>query len=246
MAEINQWKFLTKCDLNGYTLVIPSVAVGNVGQLACDLVISSLHMRKIALLYSPAVIPITGYDPYKITSTSISGCCELYQCAERKIVILLLRAPLVFKYGQQFLNELVDKFKAENIKDIIILTSSFAHEKKHIMTSPFRYVVNELCPHISKLKTLDWVEHEAKGETVKIFGGGFASLLYEIIKEKLVPCLVLYKFASEGDNIPDAYEMVQYLNNIVPLFNDSDFYSQLVHPVSWNLMFGGPPPRNIY
>lgn len=246
MAQINYWKMLSDCDLSGYTLVIPSVAVGNVGQLACDLVISSLHMRKIGLVYSPALIPILGYDPYKIGSNNLSGCCELYECAERKVVILLLRAPLVYKYGQKFLTEVVDKFKHENVKDIIILTSSFAHERKHIMTSPFRFVVNELCPHTSKLRTLKWVEHESKGETVKILGGGFASLLYEIITEKAVPCLVLYKFASEGDNIPDAYEMVQYLNTIVPLFDNPDIYSQLIHPVSWNLMFGGPPPRDIY
>ncbi|KAH9644062.1 hypothetical protein HF086_004323 [Spodoptera exigua] len=246
MAQVNQWKMLTDCDFSGYTLVIPSVAVGNVGQLACDLIISSLNMTKIGIIYSPALIPISGYDPYKIGSDSISSCCELYQCAERKVVILLLRAPLVYKYANQFLTEVVDKFKSENIKDIVILTSSFAHEKKHIMTSPFRYVVNELCLYTSKLKTLGWVEHETKGEPVKILGGGFASLLFEITKAKSIPCLVLYKFASEGDNIPDAYEMVQYVNSVIPLFNDSDIFSQLVHPVSWKLMFGGPPPTNIY
>lgn len=246
MAQINHWKMLTDCDLSGYTLIIPSVAVGNVGQLASDLVISSLHMRKIGFVYSPALIPILGYDPYKIDSHDLSGSCELYQCEDRKVIILLLRAPLVTKYGKKFLTEVVDKFRGENIKDIIILTSSFAHERKHIMTSPFRYVMNDLCPYGSKLGTLDWVEHEPKGETVKILGGGFASLLYEIVKEKSVPCLVLYKFVSEGDNIPDAYEMVQYLNTVVPLFDNPDFHSQLIHPVSWNLMFGGPPPRDIY
>ncbi|XP_075984858.1 proteasome assembly chaperone 2 [Anticarsia gemmatalis] len=245
MAEINHWKYLHECDLSGYTLVIPSVAVGNVGQLASDLVVSSLSMTKIALVYSPALIPMAGYDPYKLGSTTIAGCCELYLCESRKIVILLLRAPLVYKYAKQFLTEVVEKFKAESIKDIVILTSSFAHEKRHIMTSPFRYVTNDLCPYISKLKTLDWVEHEPKEETLKIIGGGFAALLYEIIKEKSVPCLVIYKFASEGDNIPDAYEMVHYLNTVVPLFDD-DLYSKLIHPPSWNLMYGSPPPRDIY
>ncbi|XP_035452839.2 proteasome assembly chaperone 2 [Spodoptera frugiperda] len=246
MAQVNHWKILTDCDFTGYTLVIPSVAVGNVGQLAGDLMISSLHMTKVGIIYSPALIPISGYDPYKIGSNSISSCCELYQCAERKVVILLLRAPLVYKYAKQFLTEVVDKFKGQNIKDVVILTSSFAHERKHIMTSPFRYVVNDLCLYTNKLRTLDWVEHETSGEPVKILGGGFASLLFEITKEKSVPCLLLYKFASEGDNIPDAYEMVQYLNTVIPLFNDSDLFSQLVPPVSWNLMYGGPPPKNIY
>ncbi|CAB3233544.1 unnamed protein product [Arctia plantaginis] len=246
MAQSNHWKILCNCDLSGYTLVIPSVAVGNVGQLACDLVVSSLFMRKIAMVYSPALVPVAGCDPYKLESTSIASCCEVYVCETRKIVILLLRAPLVQKYSQQFLTEVVDKFTADNIKDVIILTSAFAHEKRHIMTSPFRYVVNEMCPYKNKLKSLEWVEHEPKEESVTIIGGGFANLLYDIVNQKSVPCLIIYKFSSEGDNIPDAYEMVHYLNSVVTLFDEPEFYKKLIQPVSWKHLYGGPPPTSIY
>lgn len=246
MAKIAKWKSLHECDLSGYTLVVSSVAVGNVGQLTSDLIISSLHMKKIALIYSPALIPVAGNDPYKRGSTALATAADLYMCESRKIIILLLRAPLVHKYAKQFLEELIEKFKSENIKDVIILTSSFAYEKKHIMTSAFRYVANEWCPYIDKLRTQGWTEHEMDNDKITIPGGGFASLLYAINKEKSVPCLVIYKFVSEGDNIPDAKEMMQYLNSIVPLYDDADFCSKLNYPFSWNLMFGGPPPQNIY
>lgn len=246
MAQTNHWKILSECDLSGYTLIIPSVAIGNVSQLACDLVISSLFMKRIALVYSPALIPVAGCDPYKLESNSIVGSCEVYVCENRKIVILLLRAPLVHKYSHQFLTEVVDKFQGDNIKDVIILTSAFAHEKRHIMTSPFRYVINDLCPYKNKLKALEWVEHEPKEEPVRIIGGGFASFLYDIMNQKSMPCLTIYKYSSEGDNIPDAYEMVHYLNSVVTLFDEPNFCNKLIQPASWKLLYGRPPPTSIY
>ncbi|XP_053615998.1 proteasome assembly chaperone 2 [Plodia interpunctella] len=247
MAESNIWKFIDESELSEYTLIVPSVAVGNVGQLACDLLISSLDMKKIASLYSPALIPVLGYDPYDLNSDNLSSCCEIYKSSSRNLVVLQLRAPLVYKYARSYLEDIVQKFQEKGIKDVIILTSSYAHEKKHILTSPFRYIASETSPHKSKIKTLNWQEHEFVDTSVKIYGGGFASLLYDICLNNSVPCLILYKYSSEGDNIPDAYEMINYLSSIVTLFSQkSDVVSQLVQPVSWKLLFGRPPPTDIY
>ncbi|XP_049886182.1 proteasome assembly chaperone 2 [Pectinophora gossypiella] len=247
MTQKSIWKFYEDHDLNGYTLIIPSVAVGNVGQLACDLLISSLDMQKIASMYSPALIPVLGYDPYDLNSDNLSSCCEVYKCVSRNVAVLQLRAPLVYKYAREFLENLVKTYKEKQIKDIIILSSSFAHEKKHILTSPFRYMTNDICSHKNGIVALNWMEHESPDGTLKIYGGGFATLLFEISSENGMPCLILYKYCSEGDNIPDAYDMINYLTDIVPLFKDkSDLLSQLVQPVSWKLLFGRPPPRDIY
>jgi proteasome assembly chaperone 2 len=247
MSDSIIWTFWVDSDISGYTLIIPSVAVGNVGQLACDLLISSLDMIKIASVYSAAFIPVLGYDPYDLNSSQLSSCCEIYKSTSRNLIVLQLRAPLVFKYARTFLEDVVLKFKERNIKDIVILTSSFAHEKKHITSSPFRYIANESCLHKSKVQKLTWMEHESLDTGLKIFGGGFASLLYAITSQQSLPCLILYKYCSEGNNIPDAYEMVHYLAKLIPIFSENkDLVSQLVQPASWKLMFGRPPPRDIY
>lgn len=247
MSQNCSWKCSGDGDLNGYTLIVPSVAVGNVGQLACDLLISSLRMKKCASVYSLALIPVVGYDPYDLTSNSLSSSCEVYKCSTRKIAVLQLRAPLVYKYARAFLGELVKAFKEKNIKEIIVLTSCFAHEKKHIQTSPFRYIASQNSSFKNTIKTMNWLEHDFVDDTVKIYGGGFASLLYDICQEAALPCLVLYKYCSEGDNIPDAYDMINYLKDILPLFKDNcDILSHLVQPVSWKLLFGRPPPSDIY
>lgn len=241
------WKNCDEGDLKGYTLIIPSVAVGNVGQLACDLLISSLDMKRISSVCSPALIPVLGYDPYDLFSNNLSSCCEIYKCAAKNIAVMQVRAPLVYKYAREFLEDLIASFKGRGIKDVIILTSSFAHEKKHIQTSPFRYLASESSAYKDKLQSKNWLKHESIDGGLQIFGGGFASLLFEVCKESATPCLILYKYCSEGDNIPDAYDMVTSLTDVVPLFSGKkDLLDQLVRPVSWKLLFGRPAPSDIY
>ncbi|CAH2095291.1 unnamed protein product [Euphydryas editha] len=246
MEKSTIWKFFDE-DLDEYTLLVPSVAVGNVSQLACDLLISSLNMVKTGSVYTTAQIPVIGYDPYNLKSESLSTSCEIYKSDSKKICILQIRSPLIFKYAKQFLEEVIETFKEKKIKDVIILTSSFAHEKKHILSSSFRYIVSEGNPYAEKIKNGDMEKHENNGGDLKILGGGFASLLYKICLEKSLPCLILFKYSSEGDNIPDAYDMVNKLTLVCSLFSeDKDVFSQLLQPVSWTLLFGRPPPQDIY
>lgn len=245
MEKSTIWKFIDE-GLDDYTLLVPSVAVGNVSQLACDLLISSLNMVKIGSVYTKAQIPVIGYDPYNLKSENLTTSCEIYKSDTKKICILQIRSPLIYKYAKQFLEEVIETFNEKKIKDVIILTSSYAHEKKHILTSSFRYVVSEGNSYMEKMKIEDIEKYENDGD-LKILGGGFASLLYKICLEKSLSCLILFKYCSEGDNIPDAYDMVSKLIKVLPLFSENkDLFSQLIQPVSWTLLFGRPPPQDIY
>jgi len=40
------------------------VSVGNVGQLACDLLISTLNARRVGFLYDDSVVAVVGSDPF--------------------------------------------------------------------------------------------------------------------------------------------------------------------------------------
>lgn len=244
MSQIVCWKKIGDHNLTGYTLIVPSVAVGNVAQLSCDLLISTLKMKKVACLYSLAFIPVLGYDPYNLNSNDLAGCCELYQCEEKKLLVLQIRSPIILRYARLFLQEIVTSFKDHEISNIIVLTSSYAHEKKHIMTSPFRYIADETSPYLNTMRNKNWIQHESLDGTLKIHGGGFASVLYEISTQSLMPCTILYKYCSEGDNTLDAYDMIQYLTSILEVLNEN--VSQLVEPVSWKFLFGKPPPLDIY
>lgn len=60
-----------------YSFVFASVSVGNIGQLAVDLLISSLsNTNKCGYLISNLVQPIAGHDAFVQNSSDVSLSCE--------------------------------------------------------------------------------------------------------------------------------------------------------------------------
>lgn len=72
-------KFNESADWSNYTIIFPCVSVGNIGQLAVDLLISSLpNTQKCGYLISSLVQPIVGYDAYLQNSTELSLSCDCW------------------------------------------------------------------------------------------------------------------------------------------------------------------------
>lgn len=64
-------------DWSEYTLIISCVSVGNIGQLAADLLISTLpQTQKAGYLISTLVQPIVGHDAFVHNSPELSLSCE--------------------------------------------------------------------------------------------------------------------------------------------------------------------------
>lgn len=109
----------------------------------------------------------------------------------------------------------------------------------------------------SKLfRDLSWIEHKPKTvsdtneeEKLQIPGGGFARSIFNFFSNANIPCAVLFKFCSEGDNITDAIALVCYLDQwiqVLGLNNDDSNNSSLKYPPSWKHLFGKPPQHDIY
>lgn len=109
-----------KVDLNGFTLIIPSVAVGNVGQLAVDLLISSSGLRRIGSVLNSAFIPVVGPDPYNQTSNDICTTVDVYIQEQSKIVIFQIRS-LLTKKPQEFFDDLCCFVKDQKIGKVKII-----------------------------------------------------------------------------------------------------------------------------
>ncbi|KAJ8686307.1 hypothetical protein QAD02_022101 [Eretmocerus hayati] len=243
--------------VNNYSLILPSVAVGNVGQLSIDLLISSLELKRIGRVFDPVFIPLVGINPYNQNSDDICTAVDVYVSHEKKLVVLQIRSPIVQRptnFFQQILTFVTD----HNINRVIILTSSFGHEKRdeQLRTAPFRYLATntisaEFCNFFNDLS---WIALEPKivdgfsGQSeIRINGGGFAKLLFDMLQNNKIPCLILLKFCSEGDNVPDAVELVNYLNQWLKLLSvNSRNECILKYPPSWKFLFGNSAPRGIY
>lgn len=105
-AYINGYNYFT------YTFQ-PSISVGNVGQLAVDLMINTLKLPRVGYLSDPAVLPLIGNDAFDHTQpaghlhTSAEGTlCDyfmsssllthsvVYASKELQLAIVQFRAPI--------------------------------------------------------------------------------------------------------------------------------------------------------
>lgn len=249
-------KLKEEIDLSGYTLILPSVAVGNVGQLAVDLFISSLSAKRIGYVWDSAFIPIIGPDPYDENSSDLCTAVDLFSSTEKKVLLLQIRSPLT-KKPLLFFDELQKFITEKRIAKVVILTSSYSHEKRdqQIRTVPLRYIASSslLSEYGEKFKTLNWTYLESKTvedgsrEVLEIPGGGFAKNLYDVLTKINIPCAILLRFCSEGDNIPDGIELANYLNQWLELLSNDESGNLIIRkPPSWKFLFGNNPPPEMF
>ncbi|XP_055983576.1 proteasome assembly chaperone 2 [Sorex fumeus] len=252
-------------DLSGFTLLMPAVSVGNVGQLAIDLIISTLDMCKIGYFYTDCLVPMVGNNPYATAeenSTELSINTEVYLLPSKKLVALQLRSIFIKFKSKSFCEKLLSWVKSSDFAKVVVLSSSHSYHCNDLQlgSTPFRYLYT---PSIKKnvqnqIKSLNWTEMERSPcipeiddseSCIRIPGGGITKTLYDESCSKEIPVVILLKFVSEGDNIPDALGLVEYLNEwlhiIKPCSKDDPTTSAVPWkmPSSWRLLFGsGLPP----
>ncbi|KAI4497269.1 hypothetical protein M0802_007753 [Mischocyttarus mexicanus] len=251
-------KLIKQFNLEGFTLIIPSVAVGNVAQLTIDLLIASLNLQRIGQINTSAFIPIVGLDPYVETSEHLSTTVDLYAGLENKILVIQIRSPFV-KSLNNFYHSLLQFIIGNKISKVIILTSSYAYEKPDVQSNftELRYIASPSILTADNKQIFDdskWLQYESKDISYSsdqpiahIRGGGFASNLFHFLLNNDVPCIILFKFCSEGDNIPDALNLLNYLNQWIKLLKmNSSGSLDVKYPPSWKYLFGNVPSSEMY
>lgn len=241
---------------------MPAVAVGNVGQLAVDLIVSTLNMSRVGFIHTDCLIPMAGNNPYttcKEDAEELHTPAEVYTAAEQKLAVLQIRAPIIQAKSKKFRQLLVSWIKASGFSRTIVLSSSHAYQRddQQLQSTPVRYLFTPSLMKVSgdALKELGWREMEKvpafPGLTdtnaeprLCIPGGGITKGLYTDSCAQDIPLGVLLLFCSEGDNIPDALALVNHLNDWLHLLdNPSTNYNKWKIPTSWSLLFGsGIPP----
>lgn len=247
----NKFYKFKNSDWSEYTFIFPSVSIGNIGQLATDLLISSFpNTYKAGYLTTDLVEPIVGHDPFVQKSTDLSMSCELYENKDLKIVVFQQRAPL-FKGRRKAFAELLTQFiQTERFKESICLTSSTAYERLDGQLSGIQ------CRYLStkselSFESLGWkklekrIDHnnntcESKELAAFIPGGGISQEFYRLSQEKNLNSNVLIVFAHEGNNIPEAIQLVNYMNEWKKYLVKPSMSGQLPWriPISWKYLFG--------
>lgn len=245
-----------------FTLVMPAVAVGNVGQLAVDLIVSTLNMSRAGHIHTDCLIPMAGNNPYatcKEDAEELHTPAEVYTAAELKLAVLQIRAPIIQTKAKRFRQLLVSWIKSSGFSRTVVLSSSHAYQRddQQLQGTPLRFLATPslLKGSADALKELGWKEMERvaafPGMTdanmeprLCIPGGGISKGLYTDSCTADLPLAVLLLFCSEGDNIPDAFALVNHLNDWLHLLDThSPEPNKWKIPTSWSLLFGsGIPP----
>lgn len=158
----NLINFNKTCDVTGYTVLLPSIGVGNVAQLSIDLLISTLQMEKVATIWHRSIVPIIGPKAFQHDTDKITTSCELYISDEKKIATFQIRSPLVAATMMEFFSELTDFLKTKKVAKLILLTSSYAYEQHFIESNPFAVVMNDAFKTTERevVDRMKWIEFQ--------------------------------------------------------------------------------------
>lgn len=157
-------EYCEKVNLTNYSLIVPAVSVGNVGQLAADLLINSLKLEKLGYVWHGSVIPVAGGDPFGSSGTVSTGC-EVFYSRKLELVVMQIRSGIVRSKGE-FPQFVCAWAKQEGIRQIVILTGSSAHERRdeQLAGEPLRYIFCPLTPDAEKNNAFarQWRQFEVK------------------------------------------------------------------------------------
>jgi len=246
-------------DFSGYNLVLPSVSVGNVGQLAMDALLTNLSPPPTSLgqVHHPSLIPLVGPDPLRTSSSSITTALQLYHHPPSRLLLLQLRSGLVPGGSRQFLSDLLHWCKTAGVARVVNLSSCHAHERTDCqMTgdSQLRYLVTGAGEEEEMGLPQTWRKMEqrerfpglARSETpdsLFLPGAGLSKRLYLTCAEAGLTCLVLLLFCDEGDNTRDGMDMANHVNQWLGVVKEGRC-ARL--PASWKHLFGNETPRELF
>jgi len=240
------------------SLIIPSVSVGNVGQLACDLLINTLHMKKVGYMCPRCFLPVVGHNPFYTSNQDkniLSLNNEVFYSEEQNITVIQFRSSLIKKKKEEFFNSVWNMMKTYELSQLIVLTSCHAYERsdQQLGRPTLRYLTS---PSLQEATTdifasLNWKELEEReigygDRELFLPGSGFARDLFVESCSKSLPAALLMVFCSEGDNIPEAQMLVEYLNQWKKLTDTTTKSGHWKAPNSWVNLFGNAPPPDIY
>ncbi|PON53036.1 Proteasome assembly chaperone, partial [Trema orientale] len=106
------------------TLILPALSIGNVGQLAMDLLVSTMKAERVGYLDSPFVLPCVGNDAYgPVPHGELALPLEVYDSPTNGLTFLQQRSPVVKGMTIEFAKNLADFAAASGKKHVIVLSS---------------------------------------------------------------------------------------------------------------------------
>ncbi|KAK6946181.1 Proteasome assembly chaperone 2 [Dillenia turbinata] len=237
-------------DLRGEcsTLILPALSIGNVGQLAVDLLVASTRAERVA-----------------------------YESSSNGLAFVQQRGPILKGRMIDFAKNFADFIAASGKKHVVVLSSlDFSRWQKVDMSSGLQMYylssvnadgTDEACQRLGWKRLEEYNPAHKKWEYLSTLAEGnpqredssfceggdkdedyypslpFASL-FSCLKAKGLKVTCLLCYCSEGDNMSDAFQLAEAACKLVGL-NPRNFNGNAdggwVIPFSWQTVYGPPP-----
>ncbi|KAJ2547082.1 hypothetical protein EV175_005358 [Coemansia sp. RSA 1933] len=240
----------------GSTLIIPSVSIGNVPQLAVDLLVNTLALTRVGIIDSSALLPISGppgYDHLPATQRAVP--VEVFQTSDGRWTIVQQRAPPLPKHHRQFAKEMVDFIKTHGFAQVVLLTSSDAAlradaliDGPQIRSLAVNWQDEALAERLQALSLGEFAatQTESKRATkslTQLHSSGIAKPLLSLCEKEGIQVVALISLVNEGDNIPDAIMLANAANAALDIANSLD---QWRPPRTWEWLMPANTPSSMF
>ncbi|KAL9542567.1 hypothetical protein MBANPS3_008554 [Mucor bainieri] len=230
---------------------LPTVSIGNVPQLASDLIIHTFKLERVGFLDDDSVMPVSGVrEDTDAPGTTVP--IEVYQSKDHRWTCIQQRSPTIKGKRQEYLDNMT-RFSAQ-FQQVVLLTSMDASRRldSQIQGEPFRVygehglVMRAVTMGIPVLENfeLESSQDSDNEHHVHLPGSGLAKHLYQQLDQKDVETTLLLMFALEGDNVQDGIEFARFINTLLKI--QTTGLSQWSPPKSWKFLFGTPYNAELY
>lgn len=241
-------------DLKHSTLIIPSVSIGNVPQLAIDLLIHTHNLEKVDSLDDLYLYPFASPVDYVTEpKKGISHAAEVFHNKDLNLTLIQQRSPILPYNTKLYVTNIIIPFITSHEFDrILILDSLDAGLVEHISSGGIELYTKEdlLSESLESMKLSKEESTTAAHEDNR--NSKYVRCLLENFnlsndsneshsnefKDVVIDLLVSYVY--EGDNFYDGENLANKVNSVLLL----PAVQKWVRPVSWTGVYGDKPVPN--
>jgi len=237
-------------DFRDNALLLPALTLGNVGQLAIDLLVSTTSATRVGFIEDAHVIPVAGNDTFSFDQGKLSTSIEVFQLPHKRITFVQQRSPVIRGHNRAFAKNLIEWIKTSSFREIILMVSADASYRSdaQLFGQQLRYVITPKLEHShvpALLSSLHIPPLEATSFDVVFKKGSVTEGIFEECKQSLLAFLALALFVAEGDNIPDSVTLCEWVNKYLNII-DTPGPIEWKQPNSWNLIQGTPVDASLF
>ncbi|KAJ1941134.1 hypothetical protein GGF37_003685 [Kickxella alabastrina] len=247
----------TEITTRGSTLILPAVSIGNVPQLAVDLLINTLRMQRIGVFDSASLTPVSGPAGYDHLSPEIrSHPLEVYQTSNGEWTTLQQRSPPLPKHHRLFAREIMEYIKDGGFARVVVLASSDAAlrtdaliDGSQIRTLAFNWDDDNLANRMQALSLSNLATGEGQSALAapldQIHAAGVTRPLLKLCEQAGVPTFAMVSLVNEGDNVPDAIMLANAANAALGVAAAGDI-AHWLPPRSWECLMPTSVPSELF